>query len=208
MKKYFILFFILSLFLISANAQVRFGLKSGLNISSIHGKDAGDLDSKFGFTGGFLLSYQTKSFFILQPELSYTMKGATTKMGPISLTLAYDYIEVPILFKFALPLKDSPNIKPSVFAGPYMAFKTKAKIIAKLNGESEEADLKSVTPREYGVQFGGALDFTLGKYELGLDIRYILGLSSSDESINHFDVKNNVFNINLYFCFATMQKLN
>ncbi|MBK7629142.1 MAG: outer membrane beta-barrel protein [Ignavibacteriales bacterium] len=110
----------------------------------------------------FLL-YQTKSFYILQPELSYTMKGATTKIGPVSFTLAYDYVEVPILFKFALPLNDSPNIKPSVFAGPYMAFKTKAKIIAKANGESDEADIKSVTSRDYGVQFGCALGFNLGK---------------------------------------------
>ncbi|MBK7629143.1 MAG: hypothetical protein IPJ23_00030 [Ignavibacteriales bacterium] len=53
MKKFSFLFFVLSFFIISTNAQVRFGLKSGLNISSIHGDDAGDLDSKFGFAGGF-----------------------------------------------------------------------------------------------------------------------------------------------------------
>jgi hypothetical protein len=208
MKKYLVFLLTLFLFIINSNAQVRFGLKSGLNISSIHGDDAGDLDSKLGFTAGFLLSYQTKSIFILQPEISYTMKGATKKIGPVSFTLAYDYVEIPILFKFAISLDDSPNLKPSVFAGPYIAFKTKAKIIAKANGEIEEGDIKDVTPRDYGFQVGASLGFDLGKYELGYDVRYILGLSSIDESINHFDVKNNVLNINLYFCFANMQKLN
>lgn len=208
MKKYLVFLLTLFLFIINSNAQVRFGLKSGLNISSIHGDDAGDLDSKLGFTAGFLLSYQTKSIFILQPEISYTMKGATKKIGPVSFTLAYDYVEIPILFKFAIPLDDSPNLKPSVFAGPYIAFKTKAKIVAKANGESEEGDIKDVTPRDYGFQVGASLGFDLGKYELGFDVRYILGISSTDESINHFDVKNNVLNINLYFCFANMQKLN
>jgi len=208
MKKYLVFLLTLFPFIINSNAQVRFGLKSGLNISSLHGDDAGDLDSKLGFAAGFLLSYQTKSIFILQPEISYTMKGATTKVGSVSFTLAYDYVEIPILFKFALPLDDSPNLKPSVFAGPFIAFKTKAKIIAKANGESDEADIKKVTPRDYGFQVGAAMGFGLGKYELGFDIRYILGLSSIDESIDHFDVKNNVLNINLYFCFANMQKLN
>lgn len=205
MTKYFVCFFVLCFFINPTNAQVRFGLKSGLNISNLHGKDVGDLDSRLGFAGGFFISYQTKSIFTIQPEVSYTMKGATTKIGPINITLAYDYIEIPILFKFVFQLKDNPGIKPAIFAGPFIAFKTKAKIYAKLNEDSDEADMKNVTPRDYGIQFGGALGFDIGKYELGFDVRYVPGFFTTDNSIDSFDVKNSVLNFNVYFCFSNMQ---
>jgi hypothetical protein len=204
MKKCFVLF-IISLFIISAQAQVRFGLKSGLNISSFYGDDAGDLDSKLGFVGGFFISYQSKNLFILQPEVSYTMKGATAKIESANFSLSYDYIEIPILFKFEFPLTDNPNIKPAVFAGPFVAFKTKAKVTLSVNGETEDADIKYVAPRDYGFQIGGALGVNLGKYELGFDVRYILGLTSVDTSVNSFDIKNSVINFNVYFCFANMK---
>ncbi len=205
MKKCLLLFFTFSFFIVTTNAQVRFGLKSGLNISNFVGDDAGDLDSKLGFVGGFFISYQSKNLFILQPEVSYTTKGATTKIESANFTLSYDYIEIPILFKFEFPLSDNPSIKPSVFAGPFVAFKTKAKIIASTNGETEEEDINYVAPRDYGFQIGGAFGFNLGKYELGFDIRYILGITSVDTSVNSFDIKNRVLNFNLYFCFANMQ---
>ena len=205
MKKYFLFLFVLCFFINPTKAQVRFGLKSGLNISNLHGKDAVDLDSRLGFAGGFFISYQTKSIFTIQPELSYTMKGATTKIGPVNITLAYDYVEIPILFKFVFRLKDNPGLKPAIFAGPFIAFKTKSKIYAKLNEESEEADIEYVTPRDYGVQFGGALGIDIGKYELGLDIRFVPGFFTTDNSIDSFDVKHSVLNFSLYFCFSQMQ---
>jgi len=205
MKKCLFLFFILSLFIISAQAQVRFGLKSGLNISSLYGEDTEGLDSKLGFVGGFFISYQSKNVFILQPEVSYTTKGATAKIESVNFTLAYDYIEIPILFKFEFPLEDNPGIKPAVFAGPFIAFKTRAKVILSVNGETEDADIKSVAPRDYGFQIGGALGLNLGKYELGFDVRYIHGIISVDTSVNSFDIKNRVINLNIYFCFANMK---
>ena len=205
MKKCFLLFFILPLFIISTQAQVRFGLKSGLNISNFYGDDAEDLDSKLGFVGGFFITYQSENLFVLQPEVSYSTKGATVKIENINFTLAYDYIEIPILLKFPFNLADNQSIKPVLFAGPFVAFKTKAKITFKVNGESEQKDIPSVTPRDFGFQFGGGLGFNLGKYELGFDIRYILGLASVDKSTNSFDIKNRVINFNICFCFANMR---
>ena len=55
---------------------------------------------------------------------------------------------------------------------------------------------------EFGLQFGGGIGFPVGKGELGVDIRYILGLSTIDDSADEADVKNNVININLYYGFS------
>jgi hypothetical protein len=205
MKKIFLLFFILFFLIVSAPAQVRFGLKSGLNISTFYGDDTEGLDSKLGFVGGFFISYQSKNLFILQPEVSYTTKGATAKIESVNFTLAYDYVEIPILFKFEFPLDDNPSIKPAVFAGPFVSYKTKAKIIVSANGKMEEDGINSVAPRDYGFQIGGALGLNLGKYELGFDVRYIHGITSVDTSVNSFDIKNRVINLNVYFCFTNMK---
>lgn len=141
----------------------------------------------------------------MQPEVSYSTKGATAKIESVNFTLAYDYIEIPILFKFEFPLSDNPSIKPSVFAGPFVAFNRKAKLIVSANGKTEEGGINSVAPRDYGFQIGGALGFNLGKYELGFDVRYIHGITSVDTSVNSFDIKNRVINLNIYFCFANMK---
>ena len=120
MKKWFVCFFVFLLFITYTTAQVRFGLKAGLNSSNLHGDDAGSLDSKLGFIGGCFLLYQSNKNFALQPELSYSMKGAKTQVGSANFTLAYDYIEFPLLFKLILPLDNESNIFPSFFAGPLL----------------------------------------------------------------------------------------
>jgi hypothetical protein len=200
--KCFISFFIFSLFLISSNAQVRFGLKSGLNISNFYGDDAQNLDSKLGFTGGIFLSIKTPKQLIIQPEITYSVKGSIANLGSDKITLDYHYIDIPILFKYVIPLNDNKDIKPAIFAGPFIGFKTRAQINVNSNGKSESQNIESAAPREYGFQFGGALGFNLGNNELGIDIRYVLGLTKIDKSPNNYDVRNGVFNFNLYVCFA------
>ena len=187
--------------MISANAQVRFGLKSGLNISNFHGDDAGNLDSKPGFSGGFFLSIKTQKPLIIQPEFTYSVKGAKTHLGSANVTLDYHYIDIPVLFKYVIPLHDNQDINPIIFAGPFIGFNTRAQTIVNSNGEMESQNNASIVNREYGIQFGGALGFNLGNNELGFDMRYVLGLTSVDKSVNNFDVKNSVFNLNIYFIF-------
>lgn len=201
MKKCFLCFFVFSFFISFATAQVRFGLKAGLNSSNLHGDDAGSSDSKLGFVGGCFLLYQSNQNFALQPELSYSMKGAKIQVGSANFTLAYDYIEFPLLFKFILPLDNSSKIFPSFFAGPFIALNAKSKIITNVAGTTNEFIIEKTATAEYGAQFGGSMGFNIGKNELGFDIRYVLGLSTIDKSINSYDIRNNVFNINIFFVF-------
>ncbi len=62
-----------------------------------------------------------------------------------------------------------------------------------------EDDTKST---EFSLAFGGGLGYMVGQNELGVDIRYILGLSTFDDSSDPWDLKNNVFNFNVYFGFS------
>lgn len=205
MKKIFTLLFLVCLFSTMSFAQMQAGLKAGVNISNLSGDDAGSPDSKTGFAFGGFFMYQFSPMFAIQPEAYYTMKGATDKMDfegtTVDLTYTLDYIEIPVLFKFIIPVQGS-GVKPAIFAGPFLGINTTAKIKAEFQGQSQEEDLTDTKSTEFGLQFGGGIGFPVGKGELGVDIRYILGLSTIDDSADEADVKNNVININLYYGFS------
>ncbi len=192
----------IALFITPLNAQMQIGPKAGLNIANFVGDDANffgiDLESRTGFTGGIFFMFQFSSLFAIQPEAYYTMKGAILSGENSDITWSLDYIEVPVLLKLIIPVEGS-NIRPSVFAGPSVGFNTTAKI----KSESEEQDIKEdVKSTDFGLVFGGGIGFMVGKNELGVDIRYILGLSSIDDSSEAFDLKNTAISFNVYFGFS------
>jgi hypothetical protein len=195
------------LFMTNGVAQMQIGPKAGINIANLGGDDADELvgeslDSKTGFGGGIFFMYQFSNMFAIQPEAYYSMKGATYKEGGGELTITLDYFEVPLLLKLIIPIEGS-NIRPSIFAGPAIGFNTTAKLKVEFDGESEEEDLKDDTEStDFSLVFGGGIGFMVGKNELGVDIRYILGLSTIDNSSDAFDLKNNAININVYFGFS------
>ncbi len=64
----------------------------------------------------------------------------------------------------------------------FLGINTTAKVKAEFDGQSQEEDLTDTKSTEFGLQFGGGIGFPVGKGELGVDIRYILGLSTIDDS--------------------------
>jgi hypothetical protein len=208
MKKLFTVLFLFVLVSSLSFAQMQLGLKAGGNIANINGDDAGNPDSKFGFCAGGFFMYQFSPMFAVQPEVYYTMKGAKEK-GIVNIggqdvtvdqTLTLDYIEIPVLIKLIIPVTGS-NINPAIFAGPFVGINTTAKAKAEYDSQTEEVDLENIKSTEFGLQFGGGLGFNVGNGELGVDIRYILGLTTWDDSANEFDVKNGVINFNLFYGF-------
>lgn len=205
MKKLLVLLFVFSLFSLTSYAQMQFGAKAGLNISNLSGSDVSNTDSKTGFAGGVFFMYQFSNMFAIQPEAYYTMKGAKNKGNlegyDYTATLSYDYIEIPVLLKLLIPIEGS-KINPAIFAGPSIGFNTTHKVKVEAAGYSAESDIENTKSTEFSLVFGGGLGFPIGKNELGVDIRYILGLSSLDDSSQNYDIKNGVLNINAYFGFS------
>lgn len=198
-------FFTLS---IISNAQMQIGSRAGLNIANTKGDDANigdtDLDSRTGFNGGIFFMYQFSDLFAIQPEVYYTMKGATLNINSFDFTFSVDYIEVPVLLKLIIPV-DGSNIRPSIFAGPSVGFNTTAKVKVEFDGESEEEDVKDdIKSTDFGIVFGGGVGIMIGKNELGFDIRYILGLSTIDDSPDNLDIKSTVISFNIYFGFSLL----
>jgi len=205
MKKFFTFLLVFVAFTSFSLAQMQIGPKAGLNISNITGDDIENADSKTGFAGGVFFMYKFSNMFAIQPEAYYTMKGATQKETfegeTIDFTYSLNYIEVPLLLKLLIPIEGS-LINPAIFAGPAIGFKSTAKVKAEFQGQSSEEDIEDVKSTDFGLVFGGGLGFPVGKNELGFDVRYILGLSTIDDSADEADVKNSVFNVNVYFGFS------
>jgi len=209
-NKYFTFLFIIlafTSFTVAQNMQI--GPKVGLNIANVGGDDSDQLfdnspDSRTGFNGGFFFMYQFNNLFAIQPEAYYTMKGATSDFMGVDLSLKLDYVEIPVLFKVVIPTAGT-NLRPALFVGPAIGFNIGAKIKGEYQGQSAETDIDSfVTSTDFSLIFGGGLGFMIGNNELGVDIRYSLGLTTWDDSDDPFDLKNNVISFNAYYGFTLL----
>ncbi len=184
-----------------SHAQLlQYGLKAGLNIASLSGDEVDDLDSRMGLAVGGYLSVPVAPSFSIQPELLYSMKGASDSFAGVDVTLKLDYLEIPVLAKYTFGLPGAP-VKPSIFAGPALGLKLSSKVKVEGFGESEEEDLEDVKDTDFGLVFGAGLAFNLGSNSVGVDVRYNLGLTSIDDTGEGFDVKNNVISLMVSFGF-------
>jgi hypothetical protein len=180
-----------------------FGLKGGLNFSNFGGDDAGTWDSRTGFSfGGFLVS-SFSDLFSIQPELLYTTKGAkrTSTFGVgdrETSTLRFSYLEIPILGKITIPLRNS-NFQPLLYAGPYMAIKLSSKMLIESDNQDTESSYDDARATDFGLVFGGGVGFPVRENIIGLEVRYNLGLTSFDDSDDNFSIKHTVVMVMVSF---------
>jgi hypothetical protein len=185
------------------NAQpFDFGIKAGLNVASIGGEDAGDFDSRTGIAIGGFLAYPLSNMFYIQPELLYTMKGATQTQtfGGVEYTgtLKLNYLEIPVLGKLIIPMKN-PTMKPMVYVGPSLAFKISSKLHLKGGDLDDQDDYEGIKSTDLGFVVGGGVGFPVGSNTLGVEIRYDFGLTSIDDSGDDANIKNNVLMLMVSF---------
>ena len=172
----------------SGTALADSGLKAGLASStmSISGDDGfmPDLKSVTEFMIGGYLTLPVAGNLSIQPEALYIQKGAKyiESFGgeDIEASMRIDYIEIPVLARLEFP--SAGALTPIVYAGPYAAFKVSAKNKISAPGYSQEETLEGVKSTDFGLAFGGGLEFELGSMVLMLEARYHLGLSATNDS--------------------------
>ncbi|HUX61497.1 MAG TPA: porin family protein [Ignavibacteriaceae bacterium] len=199
MKKLIPLF--LSLFILgfslSAQAQtdLKYGAKVGLNFANLSGNDAPQgASTRTGLVIGGFLTYNFAPMFGLQPEVLYSMKGSSGATNGVSYTFSLNYIEIPALLKFYIPLAPGSPISANLYAGPDFAFNVASSVETSFNGQTNTTDESSNTKGfDFNIMFGGGVGFNVGPTTLGVELRYTLGTGTvaSDGS----DIKNGVFAI-------------
>ena len=195
----------------SANAQektsnvsnIKFGAKGGVNFANLAGDDADGAKMFVGFNAGFFIEIPVADKLVFQPEILYSAQGSKSE-GPlfvdgsvynVEATFKFNYINIPLLFKYEIADKFSLE------AGPYVGFLTSAKLKAKIQGVgSETIDAKDMLKStDFGIAIGMNYEFT---DVIFANARYQSGLTEiGDAEGNNNDIKNSIFQIGLGFRF-------
>lgn len=104
----------------------RVGFIVGVNRATFSGHTYGTPLNHTGFAAGVMAALPVAPRFAIQPELMLTMKGAHSDSAGISATYKVDYVEVPLLARFEIPI--SGRVKPFVYGGPGFAYRTSCTI--------------------------------------------------------------------------------
>ena len=170
MKKKIIAFLCALAFLavaIPAQAQLRFGVKGGLNITSVHfDSDLLKSDNVTGFHIGPMIEATMPLLgFGFDAALLYSQKGMESSSSGVKTTMKTSYIDVPVNLKWKFGL---PIVKAYLAAGPYASFRVGGDKI--WNVLSDQLETKSFGA---GLNFGAGVEvfnhLQVGfNYELGL----------------------------------------
>jgi|SRR5687768_2546795 len=185
MKKGLLLFVCAIALASMTQAQVRFGLKAGVNLASLSGDNDG-LAMKIGFNAGAVAKITVSEAFSVQPELVFSAQGAKADEGDGKLNL--NYINLPILAQY--------NTGGFVIeAGPQFGFLMSAK--QKVGDAS--VDVKDMLKGlDLGLAFGVGYVTSSG---FGVNARYNLGFSNilDTEDDEEGKLKNSVIQIGVSY---------
>lgn len=160
---------LMALVTIPAQAQLRFGVKGGVNISSVHfNSDLLKADNVTGFQIGPMIETSIPLVGVgLDAAILYSQKG----MGIGPEEIKTDYIDVPVNLKWKFGL---PIVKAYLAAGPYVGFRVGGDKIWNVIGEQIEAKSFSA-----GLNFGVGVEL-LSHLQVGFN--YGLGLTDNYSS--------------------------
>ncbi len=102
------------------NAQdkenMSFGVKGGLNVSSITNADQDGVNSKslIGFHVGFFGEFMISDKFAIQPELLYSAQGVKLDFDGDNGDLKLDYINIPVMAKYYVADAFSLELGPQI----------------------------------------------------------------------------------------------
>lgn len=112
---------------VPASAQLRFGIKAGVTVNSLHfSSETFDSDNRAGFTGGVMLEF-TAPVSGLGVDLSamYVRRNSSWLEDQELTKDDRDYIEIPLNFKWRMNIPVINNlVRPYISTGPSFAFLT------------------------------------------------------------------------------------
>ncbi len=166
MKKISIVLLLVIVGINGSLGQVNFGVKAGLNISSINGLvSSNQSKAKLGLNAGFLASISVAKKITLQPEILYSDKGYRYSLSDIISegTLSFNYLSVPLLVGF------QPDERFTILAGPELGY------LIKANSKFDNQDVDvSDNFRKIDVGLNVGLAYRIVK-GFGLELRYCHG---------------------------------
>jgi hypothetical protein len=175
----------------SAHSQeVGFGLKGGINLSTLNFDDPeATYDSKTGFHAGLFLRGKFDRIGIQPEVLFFTQKGDYTSSLLGTAEESFTYISVPVMFKFY------PIGGLNIQAGPQFGFLIDGERKYNTIFGSGTQDIKDYyKSSDISVSAGAGYDFGFG---LNVDFRYNIGVKDINNEADGDSVKSRVFLVSL-----------
>jgi len=173
--------------LATASSRLSFGVKAGLNAANMVSPDS-DLvwSARWLPAFGAFVAYSLGDSWALQAELLYAPKGAqateTDGTTTITSTVSAKYIDIPVLVKYLIPTGAAGGLRPCLFAGPYLGFKTAGTLTTETaaGGETETSEdtLTGLKGTDIGFVLGAGVGLPLAKAELSFDLRLTSSLGT------------------------------
>lgn len=191
MKKMFLVAALAVLGMSQTDAQVKFGIKAGPQMTNLVGDDDFDGDSKFGFNVGAYANIRFANQFAFQPELVYSMQGSKEEVMGTDVKMNLSYLNVPLMVKWYA--YEGLNFE----FGPQIGFNVASKV--KVDDESYDFDEaypgSEVETVDFGLNIGAGYELPMG---LNFGVRYGLGLT---EIVKDSDLKNSVISLGIGYTF-------
>lgn len=211
-----ILFLFISVLTQAQDAKAKYGIKGGVNLSTITGREIFDKNNpRISFHVGGFVEIPLSEVFSLQPELLYSQQGSRfiqtiefrggANEAPVFLDINYDlnlnYITVPLLAKYYISERFNFNLGPQI--AYLLTAKQKSNFLAQTQGESEtQSDIKDgYKDLDFSVKIGAEYCF---KSEIFLEVSYGLSLVKINEFENIIEnnaQRNSVFQLSIGYKF-------
>jgi hypothetical protein len=175
-----------------ASAQgLDYGVKGGVTLGDLQASgdaDAGSFDFRVGFAVGGFVTLRLGERLEFQPEALYVQKGAKSDALGGTSTEKLDYIDVPLLVGYRIKGSRERNI--TVFGGPSVGVRLRARSNASLGGGSFEED---VSDQVKSTDIAAVAGLAYHRGRLVIDGRYSWGFTDIDkETGDGVEIRNRV----------------
>ena len=160
-------------------SSVYYGIRLGMNIATLTGSDAPDLNSRVGLNLGGTVGVRVSEAnpLFLESGLYYSSLGASKDKSSISL----NYLELPILIKYGIQASDNIALLP--FLGPTFRYGLFGGTI-KTEGVGNEDTFDHYNRGDVGIKLGCGAEYNM----IYLEVGYQFGIANiADFKINATD---------------------
>lgn len=170
----------------SAEAQAAFGLKAGLNLTTLNIEDPEvSYNSRSGYHAGIFLRGKFNRVAIQPEVLLFTQKGDMESSVFGTARESFTYVSIPVILKFY------PAAGLNIQAGPQFGFLVDGeRRYDTFLGSGSQDITEYYKKSDVSVSLGAGYDFDFG---LALDARYNIGVKDINNVANGEKARSRIF---------------
>lgn len=174
--------------------EARFGVKAGVSLANVTGKDVSNNKNLVGATAGVMADFSFSDLISLHPELLFSQKGVKAEENGGTEQTRTTYLDVPLLLRIKA---DGLFFE----AGPQVGFLIAQKYEFNVPGVGSGSSTSTDGTRKVDVGYIAGVGYQLPQ-GLELGIRYNGGISDLNDKSSGSKVRNSVFQFQVGYLFG------